>query len=176
MGQWLADRLAAFFDSLNDNAGAIQAAATVALVWITWHYVKLTKELAGTAREQLEESKRATRAAAEVRRARVSMLVRDVLDALRHLPTDRDLTIQEVREIVWRDSSLDEMKALAAGELVAVRDAIEAAIRSIELMRKSAHTQILDDPRAPVPRSGFSLSIVLDRLQFVADEINVKES
>lgn len=53
--------LAALVNGLNANAGAVSATATVALVLLTWWYVRLTRDLAKSA----EESARVAREEAE---------------------------------------------------------------------------------------------------------------
>jgi len=66
---WLGD----FFDSLNDNSGAVQAIATVVLVMVTAFYVVLTRSLSKSAAKQADASAKMAEEMREQAEASVKM-------------------------------------------------------------------------------------------------------
>lgn len=105
---------------LNLNSGAIQAltsvltlAVTAVLATITWHYVRLTKDLADVARAQLRGEREALAARRRELRTLAAMLRKHLLT----LPQGDDPRLSEAiltRVVEWGDFDFDRFRALAS--------------------------------------------------------------
>jgi hypothetical protein len=105
---------------LNLNSGAIQALTSVltlvvtgALAIITWHYVRLTKDLADVARAQLRGQQEASVARLRELRTLTAILHKHLLS----IPQQDDPRLSEailVQVVEWGDFQFDRFRALAS--------------------------------------------------------------
>jgi hypothetical protein len=106
---------------VDNHAAAIQALAalasvglTVALALITQSYVRLTRELVATTREQLDFIKAEHQASVHERRRRLESLIQHLRRIATSFPTNREEGEQIRNVVLWRDDDPDELRRLAA--------------------------------------------------------------
>lgn len=107
---------------LNQNAGAIQAVATVILVIITCLYVRLTNRLSNIAKEELEFLRKAE----QVKKSQLLAVLKTLRICLGELPVDPK-DGEKIRKVtIWEDRDLNDLQQLAsdldiyAGQTVAI--------------------------------------------------------
>jgi hypothetical protein len=118
---------------LNHNAAAVQAAGTIAsvfvtlmLAWITRRYVSLTQDLAIAAREQLRFQQQTERSGA----AQLLTLTEVFLSHLRRLPTQERDASGLKRATLWKHSDVTTFSTLAASVLGS-SDAVQRVIEGL---------------------------------------------
>lgn len=130
---------------LNTIAPTIQAAAAVAatvltavLAWITARYVRLTRDLVATTREELEllRADRATSAAE--RRVRLQAMILNVRIIATSLPRNRDHAEAIVNAPLWSPSDPDIIANLAAAYGTSAAELAAEATRHLAVLRELA--------------------------------------
>ena len=107
----------AFLDYLNRYSNLVVGMATVVLVAVTWWYVRLTKQVVDTNREQLADL-REQRAASDLRLRRYLASVADrIVRCLEELPVGpRDNPDQKMRRAtLWTEDDVQQVEITSAG-------------------------------------------------------------
>lgn len=87
---------------LNANSGAVQAVATVVLVGITAWYVKLTRDLARTTREQLEHALQLRDEQQKESKTQFRTLIQSLIDTLEEFPERMPPPVPELTSVsLW---------------------------------------------------------------------------
>ncbi|MBZ5534990.1 MAG: hypothetical protein LAO31_03460 [Acidobacteriia bacterium] len=112
----------AVFDSLNKVSGAIiamatatSAAATVALIYWTSKYVRLTRHLVASTAEHVQHTIREQKEKLDANRQGLHELTKIILITLNKLPTSRDRAADMIGVTLWSVEDLLDMRHLARG-------------------------------------------------------------
>ena len=124
----------------------VQAGATVVLVIVTVLYVRLTRTLVTTSREQLSDARAILDAQTGIGRSRLRALVTQVLESLAPLPDDR-LPESEIRTIaIWSEKTEQDLVTIAASLGSPLADLAREAAPALSWIR-SLHSRITVVPR-----------------------------
>jgi len=153
--------------ALNENAGAVQAVATVVLVGVTVWYARKTASLAMDAKRQADE---VVRQAEDERRAagiEAVELVRDFIPALRRLAEGYSQTHRDLLTRARRDGTWTRFMALGARSTPEVRSAVWIAADALDsAWRATGHADRAirhgDEPKAEAARAAEALQRCID--------------
>jgi hypothetical protein len=91
-------------ETLNSNAGGIQAVATIVLVIITAWYAKTTRDLARVGQEQLHAARQASEMSRTSADVEVMSIARDLLGDVRQVTPHRIPEVEtKMRKAAWKD-------------------------------------------------------------------------
>lgn len=112
----------ALVESLNKESGVIiamasatSAAATVALIYWTIKYVRLTRHLVASTAEHVQHTIREQKEKLDANRQGLHELTKIILITLNKLPTSRDRAVDMVGVTLWTEEDLLDMRHLARG-------------------------------------------------------------
>ncbi|MBZ5551885.1 MAG: hypothetical protein LAO21_04125 [Acidobacteriia bacterium] len=111
-----------FVDSLNKASGAIiamatatSAAATVALIYWTIKYVRLTRHLVASTAEHVQHTIREQKEKLDANRQGLHELTKIILITLNKLPTSSERVVDMMGVTLWTEGDLLDMRHLARG-------------------------------------------------------------
>ncbi len=132
---------------LNTNAPAVQAAAAVAslliaavLAGVTWNYMRLTRSLVETARQQLEFIRSDRASAIEERRQRLLSLILHIRMSATAVGANRSRG-EEIRHVpLWSEKDQNDLRALAGSFGPQIAELAGEAARHLEVLRELSLT------------------------------------
>jgi hypothetical protein len=124
-------------DWLNENSGAIQAVSTIVLVAITGWYAWLTKRLASTAREQLDDSRTMRREQLQERSARLKAVLGRLQDSLAAIP-GQSVSPRQLEQLLKEHEDLhNSLPMLGQGLPAEQGKDIETITRSLRTLKQT---------------------------------------
>jgi hypothetical protein len=112
----------ALVDSLNKESGAIiamstatSAAATLALIYWTIKYVRLTQHLVASTAEHVQHTIREQKDKLDANRQGLHELTKIILITLNKLPTSKERSADMMGVTLWTEEDLVDMRHLARG-------------------------------------------------------------
>ncbi|MBL0127860.1 MAG: hypothetical protein IPP83_10490 [Flavobacteriales bacterium] len=135
-------------DWLNKNSGAIQAASTVVLVAITGWYAMLTKRLASTAREQLDDARTMRTEQLQERSAQLNVVLTRLQDSLLNLPT-QSVSPRQIDQVLTNYDELQRsLASLGQGLPEEVSKDLETILKSLRALKQVTTTGLRLSPDA----------------------------